>query len=87
VERKTKTPIELNGVEPCQNRMGVRCVFKIDVTFDGLNAEDLISDLEIDIECPKCKEQFNVRFKQIKQQEIVHCPHCNVNIQLETTES
>lgn len=62
-------------------------ILKIDVTFDNFNAEDLISDLEIELECPECKEQFKVRFKQIKQQEMVQCPHCNVNIQLETTES
>jgi uncharacterized protein (DUF2225 family) len=41
-----------------------------------------IDYLEVDIECPKCKYEFQVLLREVKLESIVICHNCKIEIQL-----
>jgi len=42
----------------------------------------LSEDFEIEIHCPECDAEIDVKLSQIKHQVTVSCPQCHMNIQM-----
>lgn len=45
--------------------------------------DELIGDSEIDIDCPNCEKEFQIKLGQVGT--TVTCPHCGCQIKLENT--
>jgi uncharacterized paraquat-inducible protein A len=43
----------------------------------------LSEDFEIEIHCPECDSELEVRLGQIKRLETIICPRCKTNIQMQ----
>ena len=43
--------------------------------------DDLFGDQEIDFECSECNQVFQVKFKEVKEDNsMIQCPHCGSTI-------
>jgi len=47
----------------------------------------LFEDFEIEIHCPECDAELEVKLSQIKLQKNIPCPECHKNIGLKPDES
>lgn len=48
-----------------------------------LNVEDLFGDQYLDFECPGCKHQFRVRFREVSREgSVIRCPGCHRDINI-----
>ncbi|MCL1885336.1 MAG: hypothetical protein FWF98_01005 [Dehalococcoidia bacterium] len=47
----------------------------------------MFEDFEIEIHCPECDAELEVKLSQIKRQESVSCPGCRKNIDLRPDEA
>lgn len=56
--------------------------------FMDLDLESLFGNEDIEIDCPQCQSKFSVKFREIMTDgNIVQCPHCQVDIQLNHDET